>query len=226
MDKLKLVALQLSDLHIRPFENILEPMIDNINHEKVDVVVITGDITHDDSEESFNIAKESISKINHRVIVMPGDFGKYSVDDFGSRFKNLSINGYTLDFLDTSYIGHRHAEGWYSSLKNDTEQYDWLMKSLSGQDYHIVFSHHPFEVFPSGVANEFLTDKVRAFYSGHLHTPLRYQYNYSNPSKFKSCFSTVPMDFHGTIGYAIIVVNSADEVFTIPRIVKNKIKVW
>lgn len=231
MNNVVLKIIQLSDLHISPHRNLLAPMVDQINREEdVDVVVITGDTVHKPNKETFIIATEAINRIRHKVVVLPGDYdnGDLWSNTFGDRYKHLHIGGYNLEFLDTSFLGHRFAVGWGDTLKSeDKDQYEWLNDKLNLDGYHMLFSHHPFLVSPSDEKHEFFRDNIRAVYSGHLHETFKFYFKYTNPRRtFGFGFGTVGLKFHGNMCYLLILVGDNDEITNIPRVLGSKKTAW
>lgn len=231
-ERIALRFIQISDLHITEYGNLLEPMIDQINREVVDLVVVTGDVVQSPKKELFNIAMESLNKINHRVIVIPGDYdgGDLWVENFGERFKSVTLNGYCLDFLDTSFLRHRFAAGWGDVIEEeDPDQYKWLEEQLKIDKYHFVFSHHPFwvQVGDQKKKHKLLKDNVRAIYSGHLHELGKFYFEYDHPRRhFQNGVATVPMRFHGNSCYLVVFVKNNDEIINIPRSVIMKRTAW
>lgn len=231
-DKIALRIIQISDFHINPFRNLLAPMVDAINREQVDLVVVTGDVTHySDDAKLFKEASDTLDKIRHRTVVIPGDYdsGDLWRERFGEgRLKSFNLNGFCLDFLDTSFMGHKYAVGWGDALKKgDPEQYEWFKEQLKIDKYHIVFSHHPFWTQPTKEGDEYLVDNLRAVYSGHVHEPIKFYFKYDKPrSYFPHGFSCVPMKFHGNVCYLVIIVKASDEMLNFPRIVSAKRTAW
>jgi len=231
-DKIVLKIIQISDLHITSFRNLLAPMIEDINREQVDLVVATGDITNcSDNKDLFKDTLAHMNKIRHRVVAIPGDYdgGDLWRESFGDgRLKTLNLNGYCLDFLDTSFMGHRYASGWGDVLKNeDPEQYEWLKEQLKIDKYHLIFSHHPFWVQPTKEGDEYLGDNFRASYSGHTHEPIKFYFKYDKPkSHFSHGFTCVPMKFHGNACYMVILVKANGEVVNYPRVISVKRTAW
>lgn len=231
-NKIVLKIIQISDLHITSFRNLLTPMVDAINREQVDLVVATGDVVHrSDDKDLFKEASDTLDKIKHRVVAIPGDYdgGDLWRENFGDcRLKTLNLNGFCLDFLDTSFMKHSFASGWGDVLKNeDPEQYEWLTEQLKVDKYHLVFSHHPFWTQPTKEGDEYLCDNLRAVYSGHLHEPIKFYFKYDKPrAHFPHGFTCVPMKFHGNACYMVILVKANGEMVNFPRIVNVKRTAW
>lgn len=231
-NKVALRIIQISDLHVTSFRNLLSPMVEAINHEQVDLVVVTGDTTHRaDDKDAFRDVSEALNKINHRVVVIPGDYdnGELWKESFGDgRLKSFNLNGFCLDFLDTSFMKHRYAVGWADVLKEeDPEQYEWLMEQLKVDKYHLIFSHHPFWTQPTQAGDDYLRDNVRAVYSGHLREPVKFYFKYDNPrSHFPHGFTCVPMKFHGNACYILIAVKLNGDMVNFPKMVSAKRTAW
>jgi predicted phosphodiesterase len=229
VDKYILKLIQISDLHIVQHRNLLEPMIDQINRETVDLVIVTGDTVHNSELELFKIAVDGLNRIKHRVVVLPGDYdgGALWREHFGDRYKSVNLNGYCLEFLDTSFMRHRYSVGWGEVLKEDPEQYEWLKKRLEIDKYHIIFSHHPVLIRSQEESNEFLLNNVRACFSGHLRNPLKFYFKYDKPKgHFPNGFCCVPLKFHGNSCYLVVLIKDNDEIVNVPRLVHAKRTAW
>ncbi|MFA7101409.1 MAG: metallophosphoesterase [Bacilli bacterium] len=230
-ERIALKLAQISDLHITKHRNLLAPMVDYINREQLDLVVVTGDVVHTRDKDLYKIASDTLNKIRHRVVVLPGDYdsGDLWKEFFGDRkFSSINLNGFSIDLMDTSFIGHRYAVGWADVLEDeDPEQHKWLLDILNDTKYHIVFSHHPFWVNPTKSGDKYITNTLRAVFSGHIHEPNRFYYNYDKPlSNFKSGFSCVPMKFHGNSFYLLTLVRPDGEMANIPRAIETKKTAW
>lgn len=229
-----LKIIQISDMHISTHKNLLEPMIDQINKEDVDLVVFTGDTVHERTNELFEKANSSISKIKHNVIAIPGDYdgGDLWKKTFGSNYRGLSVGDYDLEFLDTSFLGHRFYNGWGATLKDkDVEQYDWLVDRINNDKYHILFAHHPFiineEEKSSLGKSELLKNNIRAIYYGHLRDTHKFYFKYEKSiDSFDYGFGTNALKFHGNSCYLLIHVDSDNKVSNIPRLLNIKKTAW
>lgn len=223
---------QLSDLHIQHHRDLLTPIIDRINNEGLDLVVVTGDLIHEEDEDLYKKASALLNKIKTRVVVVPGEYDGGPMWDnyFGSRYKSAIVGDYCMEFLDTSYMKHRFAVGWSDTLRQeDDEQYRWLKRHLKDERYHIIFSHHPFWTLSrTTLGKEFLAnDNIRAFYSGHLREPSKFFFEYDKPkSDFKQGFGSVPLKFHGSSCYLVSLVNMDNEIVHVPRMVRPKQTAW
>jgi len=222
----------MSDLHIKEYANVLEPMVDAINSCDVDLVVVTGDLTHKPSQTLFDIALTSLNKIKHNVIVIPGDYdcGPLWTQNFGDTYKSLSLKGFDLDFLDTSYLGHRYATGWGETLSEESpDQHDWLISRLQKNigKSHIIFSHHPLLV-PKQEVNKskvYLTNNVRAIYSGHLHTPFMQSFDYSLViGSMKNGILTTPMRYHGNSLFMVVEMSLHGDIRHTPMLIDVKVE--
>jgi len=219
--------IQISDLHITSYRNLLEPMLDHINNEDVDFVVATGDIANDCTKEAIKLASKALERIKHEVFVIPGEYdgGMFWVEEFGDRFKSVDMCNYHLEFLDTSFMGHKFASGWANLFMEDKEQRDWFNNRLELENYHIVFSHHPMLLNLS--KNNFIRDNLRCVYSGHLHETFKLYFPYDCPQKhFKFGFNVVPLNFHGNSCYLVVSVKSNGDIINVPKIISEKKTAW
>lgn len=230
--KAKFGFIQISDLHIVRHRNLLEPLIDSINNEKmIDFVVVTGDLVHSCDNKLFDIAKENLDRINHRVIVIPGDYDYCDSWSFyfGDRYKYIRVKDYNILFMDTSFMRHRFFNGWGDLLPvEDRSQFRWFEGVLSNDNcYSLIFSHHPMIMNREEETHPLLKDNIRAVYSGHLHETYKVYFEYSKPKKdFKYGFSMTPMDFHGNSCYLLGYVRDDDQLVSVPKSVKTKITAW
>lgn len=229
-ERVALRIIQISDLHINSYRNLLEPMIDSINEENVDIVVATGDIANSSDKDTIELANKTLNKINHKVVVLPGDYdgGELWGDYFGDRYKSLTFDNYHLEFLDTAFVRHRFFVGWADVMADEDKlQYKWLQDRMSIDGYHIIFSHHPFWSEPYDNKHELLCDNLRAIYSGHLHEVSKFYFKYDEPkSSFTHGFSTVPMKFHGNSCYMVILIKENGGIVNSPKIVNAKKTAW
>jgi len=230
MDNIVLKIAQISDLHITKHRNLLEPLIEHINKETLDLVVVTGDTVHSKDVELFKIAEKGLNRIKHKVVVLPGEYdgGDLWCEYFGDRYKSINLNDYCIDFLDTSYMRHRFAVGWGDTLKEeDPEQYEWLIERLKIDKYHLIFSHHPHSYIPKEIGDEFLQDNVRAIFSGHFRQPSKFYFDYEKPRRhFEKGLLCVPLKFHGSSCYLLILIKDNDEIINIPRMIDVKRTAW
>ncbi len=228
---IRLKMIQLSDLHIQEHDNRLEPMIDTINREDVELVIVTGDVVHSRDRRLYEIASDTLNKIRHRVIVLPGDYdnGDLFEEFFGNhRLKSIDVNGYYIDFLDTSFMKHRYSIGWGDAMAvEDKEQHEWLLNQINSLNgYHFIFSHHPVWV-TAPEKSVYANDNVRAIFSGHLHEPNRFYFEYKKPrSTFKNGVAAVTMKFHGSSCYMVFAINDKHELLNIPRVISGKKTAW
>jgi len=228
--KERLRIIQISDLHITIYRNLLSQIVNALNNEFANIVVITGDTVHfNDDEESFKIASNTIKMIRHKTIIIPGDYdaGDLWKKYFGETHQTVFLNGYNLDFIDTSSLGHKYYYGWGDILNTeDVIQYNWVKNQLSTKrNSHVIFSHHPFWIMPRKEGEEFFSENLRAVYSGHFHNPLAFQFKYQNREDIKGILS-VPMKFHGNACYMIISIGDTEEIAHIPRFINLKRTAW
>lgn len=156
-----MLIAQISDTHvaglnkkaygIAPTANYLTQVVNHINRLKLkaDVVLATGDITNQDREEEYQLAKEILDKLNCPYFVIPGNHdsrdGLYSV--FGGTkcykengFIQYCVNDYELKLIAIDSTIPNIAGGEICDRRAH-----WLDQKLaeSKDQATLLFLHHP-----------------------------------------------------------------------------------
>ena len=207
--------LQLTDLHIFANENETLQGIDtreslrNViaaiqrNQEEFDLLVITGDHTHDELAESYEFVREQIEPWIDRVLQVPGNHDDRSImrQIFGDR-----IQSHAPEFITFS---HR-ISGWQllgidSHIPEqvpgriDDAQLDWIRAELNAaRDIPtVIFMHHP----PVAV-NSVWMDKIG------LQNPASFQQLIQNSPQVKLIVcGHVHHEFRSTLGQAAVLAS-------------------
>lgn len=177
----KMLIAQISDLHIQPEGVLYKGIVDSnkmcleaINHlnsldQKVDLVLVTGDIVDEGSVEEYATAVGILSKLQSPYLVIPGNHDDR--ENFRRAFSehsylpakgaiNYCIDDYPVRIigLDSCITGQHH--GHFS-----TESINWLESVLETDQLKptiIMMHHHPFN---SGISymDEYRHEETSSF---------------------------------------------------------------
>ena len=129
----------------------LEQCVTSINalDPQPDLILHTGDLTHQARDDEFKEGLDVINKLNAPIFLAPGNrderkkirkfFPEYHYLDRNSRFVQYAIEGYEVRFiaLDTVAVGDKKGQFCSNRLSN-------LRQALEGNDRPTaVFMHHP-----------------------------------------------------------------------------------
>ncbi len=144
--------IHLTDLHlfkdprqkmvdISPFCT-LETIIKHLNQTKLGepkYIILTGDISQDESQESYKLAQETLKKLNCPILATMGnhDFMPHFTETFGNPTQLLEIANWRILLLNSHYP--QHVEG--RLVKNDL---DFLKYNLEKHREYptLIFMHH------------------------------------------------------------------------------------
>ncbi len=188
--------LHLSDLHIcssadaiiygvNPYNN-LQRAINKIRaiEEKIDMCVITGDISNDGTEESYNLADIALSILPFPIYVTNGNHDSYH-NLIGRSHKKLlfqqqvTIQGIDFLFLNSVVVDEDGSNRSRGYLSND--ELKLVMRVLGQNHPTIILMHHPVIELGSWLDRRILenrqsfidivatSNKVIAVLSGHNH---------------------------------------------------------
>lgn len=213
---LHLRILQLTDLHVFaqpearlkgiPTRECLQDVVRYIQQNELpfDHVVVTGDHTHDELHESYQVVWEILSGWQDRLHVVPGNhddrvvlrdvFGKI-VSGTGQQLINFEFHEDHWQFLGLD----THVPGEVPGLIEQS-QIDWLQQRLQSSDAAntALFFHHP-PVDVKSVWMDSIGLKGRVLLQSVIQ---------STPRIRLVCCGHVHHDFHATLGNA--------DVFTTP----------
>lgn len=189
----------LSDIHYNPrddgqistllrkkgliVEKLLTSCLDNLKLRNPDIVLITGDITHEGNEDDYRYIHERISSAlpdaqllcsmgNHdnRAAFRLG-FLKESPSD-GPYYSSLSVKGYRFISLDSAY-----EKGLEGVFRSDAMDYlEEILKKPAARG-NILIMHHPVMAAAKSMgltmdtrfSNLLKSGKITALFNGHVH---------------------------------------------------------
>jgi Icc protein len=235
MEKSKktLKIIQLTDTHLMKDESCLFNINTNRAFKKVmsrmqpdlidtDALFLTGDLSQDESLESYQMIVDSFENINKNIFWIPGNHD--SINTMESVFCNqkkffrkdiLSTEFWKFIFLDTKH------DGTDNGLLSD-EQLSFLnseLKKAESRSIALVMHHHPIEVSTPLIDNYILKNKERFWdivsqynvalvICGHVHGDYSLNYGSSQiESSPASCFQfkkgALKLEIDNSIGYKI-----------------------
>lgn len=146
--------LQISDLHlfvnkdikffgINPYDtlhSVLELVRAEISNNKTDLLVVTGDLSQDYSEESYDLLREMCKDIKAPVGSIPGNHDVFNVfmkKAIGANERYFVFKNWQILLLDT------HFEGHISGFLSD-EELSFLEDKLKSnpEKQTLIFLHH------------------------------------------------------------------------------------
>ncbi|MHC1573427.1 MAG: metallophosphoesterase family protein [Candidatus Syntropharchaeales archaeon] len=137
--------VHLSDIHVSEsyfLADVAESVLQSVNEISPEIVVVTGDLTHNGSHQEFRDVKEYIDRIDCRnKLIIPGNHDSRNLgyllfeDLFGARSQSHTFNGVTVVGVDSSEpdIDDGHI---------GRESYDWIAKSFETDDFKVFALHH------------------------------------------------------------------------------------
>jgi Icc protein len=183
-----LKIVQISDTHISPYGGFVEKdfdkMIERINSLKPDLVIHSGDITHEGLLEDYKLAKRKLSQLKPDLITLPGNHDSRNLGHtiyknfFGSKnvIKRVGDVGIcaldtTVPDIDEGRLGRTGQE----HMKKLIEEFFGLSKVIS-------IHHHLIPVPEAGRARNMIDDagdvlklvteeNVDLILMGHRHVP-------------------------------------------------------
>jgi 3',5'-cyclic AMP phosphodiesterase CpdA len=186
-DKILRIA-HISDTHISPYGGFIEKEFDNmiaqINLLKPDLVIHSGDITHEGLLEDYKLAKEKLSLLEPDMIILPGNHDARNLGHtiypnfFGSKNVIKKVEDIGICALDTSVPDideGRLGRTGQDHMKKLIEDFFGLVKIIS-------IHHHLIPVPEAGRARNMIDDagdvlklvteeNVDLILMGHRHVP-------------------------------------------------------
>jgi len=145
--------LAFGDLH--GDSRLAEKLAKRAEKEKVDLVIICGDITHFDGDTTNLIGP--FVKRHKKVLFVPGNHDSFATADFLADFYDIkNIHGYSVKYKDVGIFGAGGANIGVEQL-SEKETFDLLKKGFERIKYlkkKIMVTH----VHPQGTKMEKFTD--------------------------------------------------------------------
>ena len=202
--KAKVNILQITDTHLfasdeqeifgvksnLKFREVIKKIVDK--EQNIDLIFLTGDISQDESTQSYQKAADILQSLNIPVFWIAGNHDNLSrLEDV---FKNsnhfnqvrrLSLSTWNFIFLNTKLDGS--TKGHLSTSELQILKHE-IQASKPDKDIAIVMHHHPFAVGTPLVDNYILKNKddfweivtgtkVRLIICGHVHGDYRFEHN-------------------------------------------------
>jgi len=173
----KLKILAASDLH--GDSKLVKKLAEKAEKEKVDLVVLCGDITG--WTETKNIIKPFKEK-NKRVLLIPGNWDSFATTDFLANIYGVrNIHGYAVQYENVGFFGAGGAVGPGPGAISEKEILSTLEKAhanLKGIEKKIMVTHmHPspsISEFSGIPGSKAITTAIKKFkpsilLHGHIH---------------------------------------------------------
>lgn len=174
----KFKILAASDLHGE--SKIAKKLAEKAEKEKVDLVVLCGDLTG--WTETKNFLKPFKDK-NKKVLIIPGNWDSFATTDFLAEIYGMkNIHGYAVKYQDIGFFGAGGAPGSPGpGIISEKEIFETLKKahtSLKGIEKKIMVTHmHPsasFSEFSGIPGSDSITKALKEFkpnilIHGHIH---------------------------------------------------------
>lgn len=166
--------------------------IQEVEQSAVDLILLTGDISQDESEQSYQRVVDSLEKLNLPIYWIPGNHDDliqmeriFKKSPLFHRVRNLSLPEWNLIFLNTKL--DNSAEGYLSNeelqiLSNE------IQIAAPDKKIAVVMHHHPAAVGTPLIDKYILKNRddfwgivtgtqVNLIICGHVHGDYRFQYN-------------------------------------------------
>jgi Icc protein len=211
------------------FEKVLSQIISNESID-TDLILITGDISQDETPESYQVIADHLDKLNIPIFWIPGNHDNLSV--MQSTFQNtknfnyvkfLSLPYWHLIFINTKLINS--DSGFLHPDELNTLSLE-LEKAPANKKLVIIMHHHPIPVGTPLIdkyilqnRKEFLnilpTDKDILILCGHVHGDYKIiQNNITLETCPATCLQwkkgTSTIDIEHNIGYKVFYLNETD----------------
>lgn len=145
--------LQLTDTHIlgkKPsiflgidslenLKNVISEIIKDINLIKPDLLVLTGDLSHDQSPESYKYIAEQLANLSVPAAIVPGNHDDPDIlaQILNNQQRDFLYDNWHIILLNSYYAGH-------DSGTLNIGELDFLQKALKKhpQKHTLIFLHH------------------------------------------------------------------------------------
>ncbi len=161
----------------------LQQVIELARERKPDLVIASGDLTHDSSEQAYALTQDCFSQMHIPIYCLPGNHDeavilKACMNSIGFHSDNsLQINGWQLIFLDSTIAGQ---EGGHLS-NNELQALETTLQQANDSPTLICLHHQPVNIGSHWLdtmaidnPDDFFTvvdrhPQVRSIIWGHVH---------------------------------------------------------
>ena len=222
--------IQISDSHIDHNKFVmgvdsqanLSAIVSVISQKNHEALVITGDLAHSGTLESYQILQNILNPIETKIYVLPGNHDNLS--NLSQVFNKSYLCNFTIDCWEVITIDSVQA-GKVSGRLSDEQLYSLTQEiNSSSAKYIALCLHHPPVSMQSNWDDEMSLenpedlfavidqyDNIKAIMWGHAHQSSEF---IRNGVKLFSCPSTA-IQFHGSssIGYNHYTLNDNGEIY-------------
>lgn len=211
------------------FEKVIRQIKEELND--TDAIFLTGDLSQDESKESYQLITDAFGSLNKNVFWIPGNHDALSTMEYVFYQKKNFFKGKTLSISHWDFIFlNTKLEGTDEGLLSDGELV-FLMSELKKERKNslaLIMHHHPIKVKTPLIDKYMLKNndvfldmihpyKVDLIMCGHVHND--YSLNYGNitiETAPASCFqfnkAAVKLDINYRIGYKVYYFSKDDYV--------------
>jgi Icc protein len=187
-------------------QSLLKVLNEISENELPDLILITGDMAHDEELATYRELKGILDKSNSRYYCLPGNHDQQQYlkkvfdDKFIDQFRQFTCDGWKIILLSTAFAGEVYG-------RLNEQQLTLLSKAMhENRDPTVIFMHHHavpvqcpwLDDIGLEKPDEFLailqsTSSVKAIFCGHVHQEFKLQRDnivfYGTPS---TCFQFKP----------------------------------
>ena len=154
-----LKVIQITDLHLYANKSTL---VNNINtyesaqriinsianiHKNINVLVLTGDLVHDESHEGYENLGELLQSITCPIFLVPGNHDSLSeIEQLSSR-QNFFNDNFIVDGNWVVFMFNTKKDGCLEGILHEQEIFNFeQLLSIYPEKNFLVFTHHPLTV--------------------------------------------------------------------------------
>lgn len=134
------------------FNNYIDQLVKDINREKLDVLVLLGDLTQYRNDDEWNVLKKFVKRLNTKVFYVPGNHDvdeEIAVDQYKKNIGYISskkiINGCSFYLLNSNNLEKKdiNLESYDvgAGLGLDRSSIN-LLRDINEDEFNMLFMHH------------------------------------------------------------------------------------